>query len=194
MTWTKLSDTFTDDAELLALDRQDRLLLVEATVYANRLLSDGHIPRRSLLRFTDHPEPEVGMRALVEAGLVEVVDSGWLIRNWTREQRTREEVEQLRERNRERQRVYRLHKAGIHAECDPGRCMAARGSRHAVTTHATNAVTNAAPSRPVPTRREGTGVGDTATLTTSPHPYSDEGGICAVCQLPESNARHRGAA
>lgn len=193
MTWTKLSDTFTDDADLLALDRDDRLLLVEATVYANRILSDGHIPRRSLLRFTDHPDPTAGMRALVGAGLVEETDLGWLIRNWTREQRARSEVEQIRARNRERQRIYRLHKAGVHAECDPKRCTDTTGSRHAVTDRATNAVTNAAPSRPVPTRREGTGVGEATPLTAPSHPYSDDEGVCNVCRLPESNLRHREA-
>lgn len=188
MTWTKLSDTFTDDADLLALDRDDRLLLVEATVYANRVLSDGHIARRALLRFTDHPDPQAGMSALVDAGLVDETERGWLIRDWERDQRSRRELEHMRERNRERQRVHRMHKAGDHAECDPRRCTSATGRRHAVT----HIVTNAAPTRPDPTPKGGE-VGEATPLSATSHPYLNDEGVCLVCRLPESNLRHREA-
>lgn len=47
MTWTKLGDDFNDRADLIAVSRSARLLLVEMYVFGNRLLRDGRIPRAS---------------------------------------------------------------------------------------------------------------------------------------------------
>ena len=102
MTWTKLTDTWTDDPVLLALSRDDRLLLIESTVYANRVLSDGHIPAVTLRIFTDHPQPDKGMAALVDAGLVDVAADGWQIVDFTRHQRSRSQVEHTRAMTRRR--------------------------------------------------------------------------------------------
>lgn len=139
MTWTKISDTFTDDPDMLALPRNDRLLFVEATVFSNRILSDGHIPAMTLRIITDHPEPDKGMAALVDAGLVEVVADGWQIVDFTRHQRSRAQVEHTREMTRRRLDNWRKAK-----------------QRNAVTNGGSNALP--VPTRPDPKEGEGRGM------------------------------------
>lgn len=141
MTWTKLSDTFTDDPQIIALTRDSRLLLVEATVYANRVLSDGHIPAAALRIFTDHPNPDDGMAELTAAGLLEQTPDGWHIVDFHRNQRSREQVEQTRESTRRRLENWRKAKAR-------------NGVSNGVTNGVSNGVGNALPD---PTRPEGRG-------------------------------------
>lgn len=138
MTWTKISDTFTDDPELLALARDDRLLLIEATVYSNRVLSDGHIPKATLRIFTDHPEALKGMGRLTRAGFLEDVSDGWTIANFARHQRTRHQVEHTRETTRRRLDNWRKAKA-----------------RNAVSNGVGHGVSNALPDPTRPERRGG---------------------------------------
>lgn len=137
MTWTKITDTFTDDPKLLGLSRDDRLLLIEATVYSNRVLSDGHIPTATVRIFTDHPEPWAGMGRLVAAKLLEEVVDGWQLVDFARNQRTRHQVEHTRETTRRRLDNWRKAKA-----------------RNAVT----NGVSNALPDPTRPERRGGEGM------------------------------------
>lgn len=151
MTWTKLSDTFTDDPVLLRLPRSTRLMHVEALVYCNRLLTDGVITRAALRRCTDHDDPEAGARQLLEAGLWREHGDGWVIVDFTRDQPSRADVERNREAGRVRQERLRRHRAGDHSLCLSTAC-------HAVTPGVTDGVGNTTPSRPVPTRqgRDGT--------------------------------------
>lgn len=138
MTWTKISDDFTDDPRLLALSRDDRLLLIEATVYSNRVLSDGHVLTTTLRIFTDHPEPWAGMGRLTAAGLLAELYDGWEIVGFADHQRSRQQVEQTREATRRRLDNWRKAK-----------------TRNAVSNGVTNAVSNGASNAlPDPTRPE----------------------------------------
>jgi hypothetical protein len=141
VTWTKITDTFTDDPKLLSLSRDDRLLLIEATVYSNRVLSDGHIPTASVRIFTDHPEPWAGMARLIAASLLEEVVDGWRIVDFARHQRTRHQVEHTRESTRRRLDNWRKAKA-----------------RNAVTNGVSHGVSNALPDPTRPERRGGEGM------------------------------------
>jgi hypothetical protein len=141
VTWTKITDTFTDDPKLLGLSRDDRLLLIEATVYSNRVLSDGHIPTATVRIFTDHPEPWAGMGRLVAAKLLEEVVDGWEIVDFARNQRTRHQVEHTRETTRRRLDNWRKAKA-----------------RNAVTNGVSHGVSNALPDPTRPERRGGEGM------------------------------------
>ncbi len=141
MTWTKITDTFTDDPKLLGLSRDDRLLLIEATVYSNRVLSDGHIPTATVRIFTDHPEPWAGMGRLAAAKLLEEVVDGWEIVDFARNQRTRHQVEHTRETTRRRLDNWRKAKA-----------------RNGVTNGVSHGVSNALPDPTRPERRGGEGM------------------------------------
>lgn len=159
MTWTKLGDTFTDDPRLLEVTRSARMLHVEALVYCNRHLRDGHLPQGALGRITDAEDAPGDADQLVRAGLWDEVEGGWQI-DWT----DQESAEEVRERQRyraDKQKRYRdrknRHERGDHSDCDPRYC------KKAVTGHVTsngdgNVTGRVTPSRPVPSRpKTGTG-------------------------------------
>lgn len=66
MTWTKLSDDFTDDC--WTLPDQAYRLHTEGLVWSNRKLLDLRIPKDEVRRFAKHPE-----------AVAELVDGGWWI-------------------------------------------------------------------------------------------------------------------
>lgn len=158
MTWTRLSDDFTDRPELLSVSRDARLLHVEALVWCNRMLTNGELPAAAIRRLTDSPDPEASAAELEEAGHWTADGAGgWLI-DWT-DQEDSSEVRKRREANAERQRNYRrrneLHQRGDHSQCLPKACPALRGVTQDVTRYVTTPRPD--PSRPVPTPREGQG-------------------------------------
>lgn len=167
MTWTRLSDNYADRMALDGLLDCDLALDVQLLVWSNRLLTDGFVPRAMLAKAAPlSDEPEEGMRALVEAGLWTEVKGGWQ-RDWS-DQETAERVKARQVATRERQATFRERsarcKAGDHSLCD--RCEAvlsgrAKG-RNGVTNRVTNGVSNASPSRPDPTLREGRDKGQTS--------------------------------
>lgn len=53
MTWTRLSDTFTESPRMLRVSRDARLFHIEAMVWCNRMLTDGKIPGKALRRISD---------------------------------------------------------------------------------------------------------------------------------------------
>jgi hypothetical protein len=152
MTWTRLDDGFCDRSELLELDRSTRLLYVEALVWCNRTGSNGVISRGLLSRFTDHDDPQTAAAELVTAGLWDETAVGWTVVDFLRDQLSREQVEQLREKGRQRQARARLHRSGDHSLCVAPYCKLG----NAVTDGVSNETPNL--SEPVQaTPRPGTG-------------------------------------
>lgn len=165
MTWTKLSDDFTDRPDLLGCSRSARLLHVEAMVWSNRTLQDGRVPRAALRRMTDADDVEREVQELVDAGVWEETVDGWQL-DWS-DQDDAETVRVRQRRRAEIQKAYRkrvaAHRAGDHAQCDPRHC------RQTVTGNATGNATShktddETPSRPGPTRPgpKGQGLGECA--------------------------------
>ena len=165
MTWTKLTDTFITDPDIISLPVPSRYLVVEALIYSNTHLTDGRITAASLDHLTRHPEREVAAAQLVTAGLWDQhPDGGWQIVRFLDDQRTAEQVRNDRAKGAERQSKWRetqrLHGLGDHSRCSS-------------TCRARNAVTNAssngppAQSSPVLTRKgsgSGQGAGALAPL------------------------------
>ncbi len=87
MTWTKLSDDFTDDTWNLS-DAAFRLHL-EGLVWSNRKLLDLRIPKAELRRFGKNPD---AANELVENGWWSEDRGFYLIRHHARYQRSREAV------------------------------------------------------------------------------------------------------
>lgn len=87
MTWTKLSDDFTDDTWNLS-DAAFRLHL-EGLVWSNRKLLDLRIPKAEVRRFGKNPEAAA---ELVEHGWWSEDGGFYLIRHHARYQRSREAV------------------------------------------------------------------------------------------------------
>lgn len=111
MTWTKLTDTATDNPAMLALPRGVRLLHIEAMIWCNRYGTDGRIPRNALARFTDEPDVDNAASALIDAGLWKVTPDGWEIVGFTDpavwDQLSADQVERQRALKRERTRRWR---------------------------------------------------------------------------------------
>lgn len=119
MTWTRLSDDFSDRPALLSLGRSARLLHVEALVYCNRMLTDGGLPRGALGRITDSPDVAADVAELVAAGLWVATDTGWEL-DWS-DQENAATVAARREDHKARQATYRergeRHNRGDHSLC-----------------------------------------------------------------------------
>lgn len=212
MTWTRLSDDFTDRPQVLDLSRSARLLHIEALIYCNKHLTDGRLPVAALRRITDSDDLESDIKQLTEAGLWEADGLAFQI-DWAG-QEAGEEVRQRQVYQAEKQKRYRdrksKHDRGEHDACDPRYCKAA------VTGNETSNVTGlVTPSRPVPSRPvpKGQGQGQGAAVAGAPPalstgaeasvahlgangPLSGHGFTgndetdCDRCHLPRHNPRH----
>lgn len=87
MTWTKLSDDFSDESWDLS-DAAYRLQ-VEGLNYANRKLLDGRLPKDDLRRFAKRPEAAA---ELVRGGWWVDAGSHYIVRFHLEHQPTRDEV------------------------------------------------------------------------------------------------------
>ena len=89
MTWTKLSDDFTDDCWELS-DGAHRLH-IEALVWSNRKLLDCRISKEVMARWAKHPEPQF-ISELLDCGWWRDDDDAYVIIHHSVYQRTREQV------------------------------------------------------------------------------------------------------
>ncbi|KYH43671.1 hypothetical protein [Branchiibius sp. NY16-3462-2] len=87
MTWSKLSDDFSDDCWTLT-DAAFRLH-VEGLVWSNRKLLDCRIPKDDVRRFASHPEM---VTELADVGWWQDEGDAWLIRHHARYQRLKKDV------------------------------------------------------------------------------------------------------
>ncbi len=99
MTWTKLSDDFSDDCDRLS-DRAFRLH-VEGLIWSNRKLLDCRLPADRLARYTSHPD---AVPELLTAGWWTQDGDHYLIRHHSRYQPSREDVVKRQEVNRQNER------------------------------------------------------------------------------------------
>jgi hypothetical protein len=154
MTWTRLSDNYTDRAEFEDMSLSACYLDVEALVYCNRLLTDGFLSASKLPRITRSNDPDDDMQELIDSGLWEEVEGGFQ-REWD-DQRNRVDVEKERAKSAVRTKRFNeskrdretRHAAGDHSKCNPEWCSGARGESNGVR----NGVGNAPQTRPDQTR------------------------------------------
>src|ERR1700756_3258113 len=97
VTWTKLSDDFTDDCWELS-DGAHRLH-IEALVWSNRKLLDCRISKNDMARWAKCPAPEF-ISELLYCGWWEDDGDAYLINHHSRYQRTREQVLRQQSANR----------------------------------------------------------------------------------------------
>lgn len=87
MTWTKISDDFTDDT--WSLSDQAYRLHTEGLIWSNRKLLDLKLPKDDVRRFAKHPD---AVHELVEGGWWEDIGDSYIVRHHARYQRSREAV------------------------------------------------------------------------------------------------------
>jgi hypothetical protein len=125
VTWTKLGDEYSDAAADLS-DAAFRTH-VEALGWSNRRLLDLVIPKRALRRFAETADPDAAVRELIASGWWEDRgDAWWIGCRFPEWQVERAVVEHRRNVSAETSRRHRMHRAGDHRLCDPGRCNALR--------------------------------------------------------------------
>lgn len=157
MTWTRLSDDFTERPGFIEVSRSARLLHIEALNWANRHLTDGNIPAAALPRLSDATDLPDLMRELVTARLWDVdQDTGAVALDWS-EQEPADRVKARRADRAEIQRRYR-ERGELHAKGDHRRCTANCPKQGQVTGNAIGLVTTSVTaSRPDPSRPLGRG-------------------------------------
>lgn len=168
MTWTWLSDTFTDSPHVAALSDAAFRLHICALVWCNRYGTDGAVPRHMVVRLTDAPDPEALVKELLAAQpadqelpplWTETAD-GWQL-DWDGQQEAAA-VKKRREEWKVRDQRRRKHNKGDHSMCDPVRCWALRdgnsrvshGEAHGASTRESRPSHSRSPSHS-PTPREG---------------------------------------
>lgn len=103
MTWVKVEDTFPDHPKVLGLSDAALACWLRGLCYSSRHLTDGHLPAAALrVLGTSRATAE-----LVTAGLWESVADGWRIHGYEDHQRSRSQVEKVRESARARARSSR---------------------------------------------------------------------------------------
>lgn len=199
MTWTKIPDAHFDQLDVLELSRSARLLDIEATVFSNKVLSDGFIPATALRRITDSSDVDADTTELVAAGRWEAVDGGWQIANWTKSQEPAERVRKRQDKWAERAIRARLHRGGDHSTCDARWCQyvspdQSHEESHAVTPGETHDESHPTPSRPDPSRPEGPGDGEGAIGAATapppaPRPKDEPAHLRPVCPHGQAGGR-----
>lgn len=96
MSWVKVDDGFPDHPKTLVLSLAAQGLWLVGLCYANRLMTDGHVPSALLRRIGDQaawPAAE----ELVAVGLWSETATGWEIHDYLEYQRSRAQIENLSE-------------------------------------------------------------------------------------------------
>ncbi|WP_157623192.1 hypothetical protein [Terrabacter sp. Root181] len=186
MTWTRLSDDYSDRLDLLGLSRSARLLDVEGLVWCNRNTTDGYLPRAALRKVTDSEDPAADVAELVAAGRWDDAETGWQL-DWS-DQEKAEDVQGRREEWRRRDDRRRRHNKGDHSACDPQRCWAlTRETPRETTGESRPPVPGPVP---LPTLREGEGGGAgarSARATRSQHQEADDPRLTELLARREEN-------
>jgi hypothetical protein len=112
MTWTKLSDSFTDELDDANLSPEAAILHVAALCYCNRLLTDGRIRKKQAQRLYSLDDPAAAIQALIDAGYWTETETDYEIVNFHQDQRPAETVLAEREAARVRQANWRAAKSG----------------------------------------------------------------------------------
>lgn len=136
MTWFKVDDTLATHPKARVAGLAAMGLWTVAGAFASQHLTDGFVPEWYVKTWPQ------GMRLaqqLVTADLWRVADGGWLYHQWDERQPTKAKVEEERSKTRARQQAWR----DSHRD---------KGSFVSVSNGVTDDVTNAAPSRPDPSR------------------------------------------
>lgn len=121
--WTKIGHELWSSPGMLSVDRDARLVHLEAMTWCNAHGTDGQVPKHAMRKITDSPDPEAAIAQLVTAGEWELNDSGWRLTQFLKDQPAAATVEQQRADAKRRKDAFNrrqgLHSSGDHSECLP---------------------------------------------------------------------------
>lgn len=161
MPWISIDDNFPDHPKVTAAGPLAAWLHVCGMAYCGRYLTDGHIPARQIPRLADLDDPLALAERLVEVGLWEEVEGGYLVHDYLKYNPSRAQVEAKREANARRQAAFRNRKSAPSDAQDetpsgpeqgPKRRGRSRGNAESngVSNGVSNAVSNALVTAPPP--------------------------------------------
>jgi hypothetical protein len=108
MTWIRIDDTLPDHPKLIGLPDSAFRLYITILCYSSRYLTDGFIPSP----VADRLGHAGTFGELNVAGLIQPLDGGWQISNYSEYQSTKADVEEKKAHNRERTKKWRQQKRG----------------------------------------------------------------------------------
>jgi len=111
MPWVKIDDQFASHPKVLKAGPAAAWLYICGLTYCNRYLTDGFIPAQAVRLLADLDDPEEQAAALVNAGLWEVTDGGYMVHDFLDWNPSAEEVRSEREAARER--MHKLRSANV---------------------------------------------------------------------------------
>lgn len=112
MTWVKIEDSLPDHERAIRAGDRAMWLWVAGLCWCSRHLSDGKIPREVVPRLTGAPDALKLASVLVEVGLWRETKAAFVVRNYGRFQRTRDEVDAERAATRKRVAKHREKRSG----------------------------------------------------------------------------------
>ena len=99
--WVALGAHYWQDPAIISVGVEAELLFIRALAYSRGARTDGFIPAPALGAFAyGLRAPQKGAKALVEAGLWEAAEGGWIIRSWARWNPAEGDLEERREKRR----------------------------------------------------------------------------------------------
>ena len=120
MGWAKFDDQFTRHPKVIAAGPWAELLAMRGVIYAAGLETDGFIPTAGLAHIgAGIPAVKKKAAALVEVGLWEESDGGWVIHDFLDYHPARAAKEEERAKARERMREVRANSNGSARNPDP---------------------------------------------------------------------------
>lgn len=102
MPWVKLDDAFPEHPKVLSAGDEAAWMYVCALAYCNRHLTDGFLPSAAVKRLTNHKSPIRLVMKLVDVGLLEQVDHGFVVHDFLDYQPSKAAIETERAGARER--------------------------------------------------------------------------------------------
>ncbi|MDY7542634.1 MULTISPECIES: hypothetical protein [unclassified Cryobacterium] len=113
MVWFNVDDGFSSSPKVLSIPRDERMAAVglwtTAGSWCSKHMTDGHIGSFMLDEWGANPG---SASHLVASGLWEITPEGFVFHDWSGWQRTRDEIEAGREKERVRKKTWRENKAG----------------------------------------------------------------------------------
>lgn len=103
MTWVKLDDGFYRNRKARLAGKDGRGLFIAGLCHCSTALTDGHIGTYDLPIIAAEAEVRVTVaKTLVDVGLWEKVDDGWIVHDYNRWNRSAQEVRRQRDEGRDR--------------------------------------------------------------------------------------------
>ena len=178
VTWFKVDDSFYDHPKIFDAPDCAVALWTRAGTWSARNLTDGFVPAGMPARLCD--DPDTAVRQLMTRGLWNRTKGGYQFHDWAEYQPSAEAVKKLRETRAE------AGKRGGQAKA------AKQTASKSLASASPVAKQNAAPTRPVPKGRGGTGdlqgdrsvtraIGDPPSVRCEKHRETDGSEPCGAC-------------